>query len=407
MNNKRYKFLENSLLELMEKNIISEEQLLNAKDYFKRDEKNKTSIITIFTSIGVLLIALSIITLFAMNWVSIGKGMKVIISFVPLIITAIMMFFYIKNGNEKLKLYTSIFAPISIIATNSLIGQIFHIQMEIYEVFFISLLMFLPIAFVLKNYLSIAIYCVGTLTYVVNIPDTWIEVLNVLIISAPIFIYNYFCYVKDKANHKNTLMYIANVIVLTSIIFKMEIIRPESIFIYTYLIYLITKILFGRKNIFSRLLKTAILICMFVFCINDTAIQIEFFWDSLVIALLAIACIYAKKLYKEPREWFNITFIVLIQYCNMPDEISYIVISLLMLTFGIYKIIFGTKNGVYKETKKGIWAIMILVLIRFMSSDLSFSEKSILFLISGVIFIVTANVMKKKIGGGNNDENGN
>lgn len=407
MNNKKYKFLENSLLELAKNNIISEEQLLNAKTYFKKDEKNKTSMVTIFTSIGVLLIALSIITLFAINWTTIGKTIKVLISFLPLVITAIMMFFYMKNENEKLRLYTSIFAPVSILATNSLITQIFHIQLEIYEVFYLSLLMFLPIAFLFRNYISLITYCVGTIIYAINIPQAWPEMLKLFIIALPIVIYNYINYTKDKNDKKNILMYGTNLFAIIMFLFKMEIIRFESIFIFTYLIYLLTKLLFGNKNILSRVLKSAILVCMFVFCINDTAIQIEFFWDSLIIALLVIGGICIGKFYKEPRELFNMAFIVLIQYFNLPDEFSYIVISLLMLAFGIYKIVFGIKKGIYKETKKGIAAIMILIFIRFMSSALSFSQKSILFLISGAIFIICANVMKKRIGGKNYDENGN
>ena len=158
MNKKEYKFLENKLFELNENNIISEEQYKNAKDYFNNQTKPGKSIITIFTSIGFLLVALSVITLFAMNWEVISKEFKVIISFIPIVITAIMMFFSMKKEDKQIKLYTSIIAPISILATNSLITQVFHIQTEIYEMFFTSLLMFMPIAFILRNYLSILVY---------------------------------------------------------------------------------------------------------------------------------------------------------------------------------------------------------------------------------------------------------
>ena len=407
MNHKKYKFLEDSLLELNQNNIISEEQLLNAKKYFEKENQSKTSIITIFTSIGVLLVALSIITLFAINWENIGKTIKVLIAFVPIIITAIMMFFYMKNGNEKLKTYTSIFAPISILATNSLIGQVFHIQMETYEMFFISLLMFLPIAFTLRNYLSIIVYCIGTITYAMNISSHWLEVLNSAIITLPILAYNYISYAKEKNDNKNILMYITNTIVVTLLLFKTEFVRMESIFIYGYFVYLISRHLFDERNILSSFLKTTLLICMFAFCINGTALQIELGLDSIILAILAIASIYIGKFYKEPRECFNMIFVLLIQYCNMADEISYIVINLLMLAFGIYKIVYGTKKGVYDEVKKGITTILILIMIRFISSGLSFTEKSILFLISGVIFIIVANMMKKRIGGKNNDENRN
>ena len=133
MKKKEYKFLEEKLTELVDNNIISNEQYAASKDYFKNVKNENKSIVTIFLSIGVLLIALSIITLFAVNWDSISKPAKVVISFIPITITSVMLYLAMYKDDKKLKLYTSIFAPISILATNSLISQIFHIQTEIYE----------------------------------------------------------------------------------------------------------------------------------------------------------------------------------------------------------------------------------------------------------------------------------
>ena len=66
MNKKDYKFLEDRLLELVNNNIISNEQYANAKEYYHNKKENK-SIATIFGAIGVFLMALSIITLFAIS----------------------------------------------------------------------------------------------------------------------------------------------------------------------------------------------------------------------------------------------------------------------------------------------------------------------------------------------------
>ena len=404
MNNKKYKFLEKSLAELTENNIISEEQFAKAKTYFKHDIKEGKSMITIFTSIGIFLVALSIITLFAVNWENIGKSIKVMLAFLPLVITAIMMFFYMKNGNEKLKLYASIFAPISILATNSLIGQIFHIQMETYELFYISLLSYMPIAFILRNYLSLIVYCIGAITYVLNVPHYYFETFaNAFAITLPIIIYNYINYRKELNSKKNTLMWVTNVLVATMMLFEIELTRSESIFIYGYLIYLVTKMLFGSENILSKFLKLIFVACMFVFCFEGVAIQYEFGWGTVLITALLIACMCIGKMYKEPKEWFLFAFIALIQYCNIPDEILYILVNLLVLALGIYKIVSGSKNAIYKETKQGVATVVLLIMFRFMSSDLSFTEKSVVFLISGIAFIIGANILKKRIGGKNNE----
>ena len=95
MNKKNIKFLENKLSELMDNNIISYEQYQNAKQYFNANQEK--SVVTIFGAIGVLLIALSIITIFAINWSIIPVIIKTIIAFVPIAITCVMLFFYMKK----------------------------------------------------------------------------------------------------------------------------------------------------------------------------------------------------------------------------------------------------------------------------------------------------------------------
>lgn len=407
MNKKEYKFLENKLFELNENNIISEEQYKNAKDYFNNQTKPGKSIITIFTSIGFLLVALSVITLFAMNWEVISKEFKVIISFIPIVITAIMMFFSMKKEDKQIKLYTSIIAPISILATNSLITQVFHIQTEIYEMFFTSLLMFMPIAFILRNYLSILVYSAGTVIYALSVNDSWASeaqvLMSVVSISLPIVIYNIINYLKNKNDKKNTLMWVTNVIISTLFIFRFELIREESIFIYCYLIYLITRKLFDKESILSKLFTVFFTAFILISCIDSNVVGFteEIIWefDTIILTLLCGLFIYLSKLYKEPKEYFMIAYIAVIQYFAMPSEISFIFINVLTLALGCYKIALGAKNSFYKEIKQGIAIILYLIFIRFMNSDLSFMTKSIIFLVSGVGFMITANIMKKRIGG--------
>lgn len=407
MNKKEYKFLENKLTELNEVNIISEEQCINAKNYFMQKTKLGKSIVTIFTSIGFLLVALSVITLFAINWENITKEMKVIISFLPIIFTAVMMFFSMKNDDERIKLYTSIVAPISILATNSLIAQIFHIQSEIYELFFTSLLMFMPIAFILRNYLSISVYSVGTIIYAFSVNESWASemqaLMSVALIALPIIIYNVVNYMNDKDDGKNTLMWSTNIIILTLFIFRFELIRPESMFIYGYLIYLITKKLFDNESFLSNVFKVFLTSFILISCINSELVsyaeEITVGFDTLIITALSGVFIYLSGIYKEPKEYFIFAFIALIQYFKMPEEILFILVNILVLVWGCYKIAIGTKNSKYKEIKQGIAIILYLIFIRFMNSDLEFATKSMIFLISGIGFMITANVMKKRIGG--------
>ena len=169
------------------------------------------------------------------------------------------------------------------------------------------------------------------------------------------------------------------------------------------MIYFITKTLFQEDNPLSKVLSSLFKIFLIISCIESFMVSyaehIEFGVDTLFITLLTAVFIYLSKAYKDPKEFFVFISIVLIQYTKMPEDILFIFINIITFAFSIYKIVIGTKSNSYHEIKSGISIMMILVLFRFINLDLSFMQKSILFLIAGAIFIISANVIKKRIGG--------
>lgn len=408
MNKKDYNFIESKLSELSSKEIITEEQCVSALNYFEKQIKSDKSMITIFTGIGLLLVALGVITLFAINWSLIPKIIKIMISFIPIIITAIMLFFTMKSDSSKMKIYTSIIAPLSILATNSLIAQVFNIQMEIYQMFFISLLMFMPITFILKNYLSILVYSIGAIIYMLcSSYSSYMYVLPVLILFLPLTIYGVINYKKDKLDKRNTLVWLAISIGMTVFISKLEILPEYVLPFYFYLIYLITQKLFEEKSILTKIFKVVITIFLLIACaFEDFTLfnSFNFGIDIGIFLLLIGLFIFLSKAYKKPKEYFNFIFVCLLQAEPLLKGNFFIFSNLLALLLGCYKIVLGTKHEKYKEAMQGIAIILYLIFIRFVNSDLSFTIKSIIFLVSGVSFIVIANILKKKLGGGKDEQ---
>ncbi|MDD4375887.1 MAG: DUF2157 domain-containing protein [Clostridia bacterium] len=409
MNNKEYSFLRLKLSELVNNNIISTEQYIEADKHFQTNKKDKASLVTIFTAIGILLIALSIITIFAFNWDTIPKGIKVLISFIPLIITSIMMYKCIATKEYKISLYTSIFAPLSIIATNSLITQIFHIQMEIFEIFFISMLMFLPIMLTLRNSISLFIYGFCTIIYAMNINSYLgesITLFRTILLALPLFIYNFINYIENKDCSKNVLMWFFNIIILTLILFLKEVLRIDAIIIYVYLLHLITIKLFEKENVISSLLRLIFIVYLLISCISSDVLgyveYMQFDVDTLILSLIAGVFIYLSKVYKDIKEIFIFIFVFLVQYTKMDATLLFILINILTIAYGVYKIIDGNYKNVYGQAMQGIAIILILIMIRFMNSDLGFLTKSVMFLITGSSFIISANVIKRRLGGNTN-----
>ena len=404
MNKKNYKFLDDRLLELVNNDIISSEQYSNAKEYYYNKTENR-SIYTIFGAIGILLMALSIITLFAINWINISKEIKVIISFIPLVLTSVMLYISMTKNNKKFYLYTSIFAPIGIIATNSLIAQVFHIQTEIYELIFTSLIMFLPIAFILRNYVSIIVYSVGTIIFAFAVIDSSIS--KILLISLPLIIYNIINYINNKKDGKNTVMWIVNISLVTLFVFYKEFFGLNVFLIYLYMIYFITQTLFDKDNILNRILSLLFVGYLIISCTTPFMVsyakKIEFGFDTIFITILTAIFIYLSKAYKNPKEYFVFLFILFLQYTRINADVLFTFINIIAIAFGVYKIVIGNKINSYKEIKQGVSVILLLILFRFINSDISFMGKSIMFLIAGTSFIIGSNLMKKRIGGENDE----
>lgn len=410
MNKKDYKFLDDRLLELVNNDIISSEQYSNAKEYYHNKKENK-SISIIFGAIGVFLMALSIITLFAINWGNISKVIKVFISFIPLVITSVMLYISMTKDNKKIQLYTSIFTPVGIIATNSLITQVFHIQTEIYELIFTSLIMFLPIAFILRNYVSIIVYGVGTIIYALAVINSSVSeniaLLKIFLISLPLIIFNIKNYINDRKDGKNIVMWIVNISLVTLFVFFKKIFRPDVFLIYLYMIYFITQTLFDKDNILNRSLSSLFTGYLIISCTTPFMVfyaeEIVFGFDTIFITILTAIFIYLSKAYKNPKEYFVFLFILFLQYTRMRADVLFVFINIIAVALGVYKIVIGNQRSSYKEIKQGVFVILLLILFRFINSDISFIGKSIMFLIAGTSFMIGSNVMKKRMGGKNDE----
>ena len=406
MTKKEKRFLEGKLSELLNNNIISNEQYNTAKNYFSDKSQGKSSSVTIFLSIGILLIALSLITLFAINWNNIAEPIKIVISFLPLVITSIMLHKSIYNGDKKIKLYTGIFAPISILATNSLVSQVFHIQTEIYELIFTSLLMFLPVAFVLRNSISVIVYGVGAISYSLAAADNYFYELalkfNAVTISLPLIIFNMINYIRNKNDRKNIIMWTINICLVTVLAVRFEVLRADCFILYFYMLYFVTRYLFGSETFINKLFSFVITSFIVISCANSYILSfvedIDLGLDTLVLTLLTGLFFFLSKAYRDTNEYFTSVFVFLIQLSKLNREILLVLCNIIVVLRGIYKIITGNKLKLNNQTKQGVGLILLIILFRFISSDLSFMKKSILFLITGIGFMAGADIMKKKMG---------
>lgn len=404
MNKKNQMFLFEKLNELKANNIISNEDCLNAKEFYGETKENSPrSMVTIITAIGVLLLGLSIITLFAFNWDNLSVGIKSLVAFIPLMITAIMLYITLNKDDKRWEIYTSIFGALAIISTNALISQIFHIQTTAQDLIFLSLIMFVPILAIFRNTIGIIIYGIEAIICSLSGPFESSALIPFLVII-PVLLYNIYCYVKNKESGQNIIMGLINIILITLFIFSNEILRAEILPLYLYLVYLISMKIFGKKNAISEIFSIGFMAYLMLFTI-DKSISASFYKDTKIIldtavmSVLVLGLGYNLKLYKNVKEIIMFLFILIANYLIMPDELVFLIINLLALAIGINYIYEGNKLKLFNKSIKGVGVILLVITFRFINSDFTFMQKSIMFLITGASFIAIANYMKKKIGG--------
>ena len=202
-------------------------------------------------------------------------------------------------------------------------------------------------------------------------------------------------------------MWTCNVILVTLLLFVKEILNPQIIFIYSYLLYLLTKTFFKEETFLSKVFKIYFVGFMLIGCITsgifEFAGEMELGLDALILAVLTGIAVYVSKTYKDIKEMSVLVFIAMIQYTCLDEMTLFILTNLLVTAVGIYKIVIGSRERDYKETKQGIAIILLLIAYRFLLADLDFATKSVLFLITGAAFLIGANKVKKGIGGDNNE----
>ena len=124
--------------------------------------------------------------------------------------------------------------------------------------------------------------------------------------------------------------------------------------------------------------------------------------DIVILAAIAGIFIYLSKAYKNYQEYFVLAFIFLIHFTGLNKDILFALTNIIVVVLGIYKIIVGGRKNSYHGTKNGIYLILLIIMFRFISSELSFAAKSILFLITGTLFLLSGKIVKK-LGGSTNE----
>lgn len=418
---------------LIQEGFISNSQATQIKDYYKAvsRSKNRNIILAIFSLIGTVCIGLGLILLFAYNWEIFTKSQKLIIAFLPLVVSQILVI--LGFSNEKASVGArecfSVFNMLAIGGCISLISQIYHIPGDVETFLLTWMLLTLPLVYVMKSTVTAFFYLVGI---------TWWSAAAQIagghsLLFWPLVIgYVPFYLIELKMNpYSSKAVWLSSIFCLCLTVgtgISLEKVFPGLwIIIYSCFFsvtFMLGKLYFDNSNVawqkpFRNYGLAGIAILSYLFTFQWVWKDIGWYHYSIAVGNIEIAnivdCIivvgsfclfgYLIKLFTKSKDYIQISFALM----PIVSSICYILASALeieifstwiynfyVIYLGIICIVHGVRNKLLGIVNVGIIIIGVTILTRFIDASMGIMERAVVFLIIGVCFIAFNLFLSKK-----------
>jgi hypothetical protein len=167
---KYIKWISEELPLLVEKGIISDQQSKAILEYFsQQNAKKPNTAIIAFSIIGSTLLAAGIILILAHNWSDLPRQIRIVISFLPLVVSQIIGFWVIIKKRDSIAWTEGIaaFGFLSIGATLALVSQTYHLQGDFRSFIFNWMLLGFPLVYLYRSTTAAVFYIASVTTWAI------------------------------------------------------------------------------------------------------------------------------------------------------------------------------------------------------------------------------------------------
>ncbi len=418
----------NDIEKLVGDEIISQETANRIRAYYNSKEANSSNrLLVIFGVLGAFLIGLGIILIIAHNWDQLPRFVKTTFAFIPLLIGQGLCGYTLwkKKESQTWRESSSIFLILSIGAAIALISQVYHLQGDMQGFLLIWMTLSLPVVYLMTSSVSSLLYITGTFFFTIASFDNNSPIENPLVNWLLIgLIIPYYLYILKYRNASNATSFHHWFIPITMIIATIY-----STISAEYVVAPVLLALFGSFYMIGHLEQTNSMrlrangyliigalgtICMLL------AFTFSGYWEwiaenennwipetiysqiiAVVIMCSAIA-LFAKhimsKTFNEltPIMPIFIIFIVLILISGFSPGASQLLTNFIILAIAVLTIKSGVEQDHLGILNYGLIIITALLICRFFDTDLNFVLRGILFIVVGVAFFITNNILIKK-----------
>ncbi|HEY6162003.1 MAG TPA: DUF2157 domain-containing protein [Bacteroidia bacterium] len=426
---KEIKWLYKELPALIDKGVLSEESATKIRSHYGQPSKTASynTIFIISAILGSLLIGLGVILVFAYNWDNLSRGARTVLSFVPLLIAQAFYgyaFFKKKDSIPWIEA-TSGFLMLMLGSTLALIGQTYNTDSTLGEYLFTWMLLSIPLIYIRNATIPLVLFLIGiTWRYFLSehhflwrhtdlgqMLEFWLFFLAVI----PSMIVN----IKsaDYTVRANIIGWFSSACIFISSyrVFIFQDGLPLLFYqacIFT-MLYVIGKYLCDHEE---RIIKKPFQVIgisgiylLMITCTYDSFwrnYKNEFWhWDRgihrdhllfYILAFIALGLIITgvarKVMKKEHINFIPVLFPALIGLgCLLTkNDNEYIAAALCdayLFVYGVFYIVSGVQLERFSLVNTGMFFVCSLICIRFVSSDVDFIVKGVVFILLGVGFL--------------------
>lgn len=383
----------------------------NKKIETKAEEVERISTNDIFITVGSLLIGVGIITLFGINWKSIPFFWKHVIAFLPLILAFLLSYlFYSDKRYEKYKVGLSVFAPIVVYASFSLIFSLYNVENYLHIVSFIVSLVIIPLVLFYNRLSGIITYYLITLfaistcfsygsSHPFYISEPISSLIKALILYIPTVVYFIYNYIKDNNSILTKVNFVALILLGTAVLFGYDLFGGLSYATYLAIISLLTLVLFNRDNLvwYISIIALTITVLFLPVDVRLNAINLEYpnYVIMYTFIWFILGLIYYVKNRKISLDIYPV-FLGLIPFVyliNIPI-FSEVVANALIVGYGVLLIKTGIENKELLTRLLGLGVFLFLI-IKFALFVEELELVTIILVVCGGLFIIVSNYVNK------------
>jgi uncharacterized membrane protein len=391
----------------------------------KADRKAPLALL-ICAILGALLVGLGIILIFAHNWAELGRPVRTLLSFAPLVLGQLLAGMAIRRhpGSSAWQEGAATFLMITVGASIALVGQTYHISGDLPRFLLVWVLLGLPLVYVMRAAMPAGLYWVGITAWMgtarfAHEPVTlyWLLVL----LPAPFFWQLWRAGIRPIA--RSWLSWILAFCLPLAVGFaqlRFDNRLTFATFALLFSLYYLADRLWQARDQATRRRPLLLLGCLGITLIG-LALSFGELWGQLAMrippgklhhllgmnsmtALLVGNLTLLGVLLRRQRNAGGLPFglaglfILFFQLLGgyLPGHSAAVVFNLFLLGLGAGTLFAGIREGLMTRVNGGLGIISLLIVARFFDTDLPFTAKGIAFIAIGVGFLLTNMLIKRR-----------